>query len=139
MVERIMVRPPSARIGPITMEERAKIQSNSPVKGKYDVTVDAESAYEVLQKRVGQTAQPGAPGAPQGEAPAGGGWLSSIGGLVGGIFGTNRPRGARLTPSQAVARDVTRPVTNRVAGQIAANLAQSDGRSIGGTGCRAVL
>src|SRR5213595_2843462 len=75
MVERVMVRPPSARIGPITMEERAKIQSNSPVKGKYDVTVDAESAYEVLQKRVGQTAQPGAPGTPQGEAPAGGGWL----------------------------------------------------------------
>src|ERR1700709_257400 len=45
MVERVMVRPPSARIGPITPEERSKIQSNSPVKGKYDVTVDAESAY----------------------------------------------------------------------------------------------
>src|SRR3954463_13197895 len=85
MVERVMVRPPSARIGPITPEERKAIMDNSPVKGKYDVTVDAESAYEVLQKRVGQAAQPGAPGAPQGEAPAGGGWLSSIGGLVGGI------------------------------------------------------
>ena len=29
------------------------------MKGKYDTAVDAESAYEVLQKRVGQTAQPG--------------------------------------------------------------------------------
>src|SRR5207302_4499292 len=82
MVERITVRPPSARIGPITMEERAKIQSNSPVKGKYDVTVDAESAYEQLQKRTADTAHPGGPitpgvpGAPQG----GGGWLGGFGG-----------------------------------------------------------
>src|ERR1044071_9829002 len=61
MVERVMVRPPSARIGPITVEERARIQSNSPVKGKYDVTVDAESAYEQLQKRTTDTAHPGGP------------------------------------------------------------------------------
>ena len=53
MVERVMVRPPSARIGPITPEERAAIQGKSPVKGKYDTAVDAESAYEQLQKRVG--------------------------------------------------------------------------------------
>src|SRR5262249_42714003 len=36
MVERAMIRPPSARIGPITPEERAAIQNKSPVKGKYD-------------------------------------------------------------------------------------------------------
>ena len=36
MVERVMVRPPSARIGPITPEERKAIMSKSPVKGKYD-------------------------------------------------------------------------------------------------------
>jgi DNA helicase HerA-like ATPase len=145
VVERVMVRPPSARIGPITADERTKIQSNSPVKGKYDVTVDAESAYEQLQKRTADTAHPGGPmspggpGAPQGEAPAGGGWLSSIGGLVGGIFGTNRPRGTRLTPGQAVARDVTRSVTNRVAGQIAADLGKSIGGSMGGTVGRAIV
>src|SRR4029079_14163299 len=40
MVERVMIRPPSARIGPTTPEERAKIQSNSPVKGKYDTAID---------------------------------------------------------------------------------------------------
>src|SRR6185436_5861483 len=108
MVERVMIRPPSGRIGPITPEERARIQSSSPVKGKYDVTVDAESAYEQLQKRVGQTAQPGTSGAPgtsgtPGEAPAGGGWLGGIGGVLGGIFGTNRPRGERLTTGQLMA------------------------------------
>src|ERR1700759_3230556 len=55
MVERIMVRPPSARIGPITPEERKAIIENSPVKGKYDTAIDSESAYEVLQKRVSGT------------------------------------------------------------------------------------
>ena len=142
MVERVMVRPPSARIGPITPEERAKIQNDSPVKGKYDVTVDAESAYEQLQKRTADTAHPGgpgAPGAPQGDAPAGGGWLGGLGGVIGGIFGTNTPRGTRLTPGQAMARDVTRAVTNRVAGQIAADLGKSLGGSMGGTVGRAIV
>ena len=55
MVERVMIRPPTARIGPITPEERKAIMDNSPVKGKYDTTIDSESAYEVLQKRVAGT------------------------------------------------------------------------------------
>ena len=56
MVERVMVRPPSARIGPITPEERKAIMDESPVKGKYDTAIDAESAYEMLQKRLAGTA-----------------------------------------------------------------------------------
>ena len=42
MVERCMVRPPSARIGPITPDERKAVMANSPVKGKYDQTIDSE-------------------------------------------------------------------------------------------------
>jgi len=141
IVERVMVRPPSARIGPITPAERAAIQGKSPVKGKYDVTVDAESAYEQLQKRVSQTAQPGAPGAPgaAGDAPAGGGWLGGIGGMLGGIFGTNRARGQRLSPGQTIAREITRTVTNRVAGQIAADFGKSLGGKMGGSVGRAIV
>src|SRR3984957_16808143 len=56
MVERVMIRPPTGRIGPITAEERKAIMDASPVKGKYDITIDSESAYEVLQKRVAGTA-----------------------------------------------------------------------------------
>src|SRR3981081_282580 len=51
IVDRVMIRPPTARIGPITPEERKAIMDRSPVKGKYDTTIDSESAYEVLQKR----------------------------------------------------------------------------------------
>src|SRR4051794_16413932 len=85
MVQRVMVRPPAARIGPITPEERKAIMANSPVKGKYDTTIDSESAYEVLQKRVAGTAAPeeGSGGG------GGGGILGQIGAIVGTIFGTN--------------------------------------------------
>ena len=38
MVDRILVRPPSARIGPVSPEERAAVINKSPLKGKYDQT-----------------------------------------------------------------------------------------------------
>jgi hypothetical protein len=142
MVERAMVRPPAGRIGPITTEERTKIQANSPVKGKYDTAVEAESAYEKLQQRTQDTAHPGtpgAPGAPQDGAPASGGWLGGIGGMLGGIFGTSTPRNKRLTTGQVMARDITRTVTNRVAGQIAADIGKSIGGSMGGSVGRAIV
>src|SRR5207249_11807188 len=83
MVERIMIRPPTGRIGPITPEERKAIMDNSPIKGKYDTAIDRESAYELLQKRLAGTA------APADAAGAGGGVLGQIGAIVGTIFGTN--------------------------------------------------
>src|SRR5689334_11797480 len=94
MVERCMVRPPSARVGPVTPDERAAIIKQSPMKGKYDQAIDSESAYEKLTQRVNQTAAPAGPGGAQGEAApqeGGGGLLGNIGGLFGSIFGTSRP------------------------------------------------
>jgi DNA helicase HerA-like ATPase len=141
MVERVMIRPPSARIGPITPAERTAIQAKSPCKGKYDTAIDRESAYEMLQKRTADTAHPGTAGPPAnpGEAPAGGGLLGSLGGILGGIFGTNRARGTRLTPGQTMAREITRTVTKRVAGKIAADLGKSLGGSMGGSVGRAIV
>ncbi len=132
VVERCMVRPPSARLGPITADERKALIAKSPVKGKYDQAVDSESAYEVLQKRLQQTGSTSpppagapAPGAPGQAAPAAGGLgaiLNAIAAALGGIFGTTRPRGQRLSTGQLIARELTRSVTNRVAGQIAADM-----------------
>ena len=76
MVERCMIRPPSARLGPITPEERKALIASSPVKGKYDQAIDSESAYEVLQRRMqsgaadGPLTRPHAPGAPEEAPPA---------------------------------------------------------------------
>src|SRR4051795_2449317 len=95
MVERCMIRPPSARVGPVTPEERKAVIAKSPIKGKYDQEIDEESAYEVLQQRTQATAAPagqaGAPGA-TGE----GGVLGQIGGMLGSLFGTTNPRSNRL-------------------------------------------
>ena len=57
MVERTLIRPPSARMGPVTPEERRKVMGLSPVAGQYDETVDRESAYEILQKRAEEAAK----------------------------------------------------------------------------------
>ena len=43
MVERTMIRPPAARLGPVTPEERKALIDISPVKGRYDQMIDAES------------------------------------------------------------------------------------------------
>ncbi len=132
MVERVMIRPPTARIGPVTPEERKAIMDKSPVKGKYDTTIDTESAYEVLQKRVAGAA------AGAGGAAGEGGILGQIGGIVGTIFGTNAPRG-RMSTGQIIARSVTRSVTNKVVGGVAADLGKSMGGSIGGSVGRALV
>jgi hypothetical protein len=134
MVERTMVAPPTARLGVITPQERQAVIAKSPVKGKYDETVDSESAYEMLQKRVQQEAE--AANAP----PAGGGGiLGGIGGMLGDLFGTTRARGERLSPTQRVTREVTRSVTNRVAGQVAGSIGKSLGGSMGNTIARAIV
>ena len=65
MVERTLIRPPGSRIGPATPEERRAVLAQSPVAGRYDQTVDRESAYEVLKaKAAAQTAQVSAPPRP---------------------------------------------------------------------------
>ncbi len=53
-VERTAIRPPRSRLGPLTDRERAVIQSASPVAGKYDETVDRESAAEILTAKAEQ-------------------------------------------------------------------------------------
>jgi hypothetical protein len=130
MVERVMIRPPTGRIGPITPEERKAIMDKSPVKGKYDTTIDSESAYEVLQKRVAGSAA---------SAPAGGGGiLGQIGAIVATIFGTNVSRG-KMSAGQVIARSVTRSVANNVVGGAVANIGKSVGGSVGGSVGRALV
>jgi DNA helicase HerA-like ATPase len=51
MVDRALVAPPTARVGPLTPEERSAVIAASPLRGKYDQALDRESAYEMLAKR----------------------------------------------------------------------------------------
>jgi DNA helicase HerA-like ATPase len=133
MVERTMIRPPTARLGMLSAAERRAIIAKSPVMGKYDTAVDSESAYEILKKRMEQTA------AQQEEAQGGGGLLGGIGSIVGTIFGTTRKRGDRLSTGQLIARSVTRTMVSRTAGKIAADVGKSLGGSMGGSIGRAIV
>ena len=132
MVERCMVRPPSARVGPVTPDERKAVIAKSPLKGKYDTAIDRESAYEVLQHRTEATAH-------EGEGAQNGGILGQIGGMLGSIFGTNRPRGERLSTGQLITRQVTRSVTNKVAGELAGSIGKSIAGSMGNSVGRAIV
>jgi hypothetical protein len=136
VVERAMIRPPAARIGPVTPAERSAVIARSPLKGKYDTAVDSESAYEMLQQRMREAAEAPAAAAP---GQAQGGVLGQLGNMLGTIFGTKRPRGERLSTGQRITREVTRTVANRVAGQIAADIGKSVAGSLGGSIGRAIV
>jgi len=56
-VERVLIRPPESRIGPLTDDERHAVVARSPLKGRYDESIDRESAYEILKKRTEETAR----------------------------------------------------------------------------------
>lgn len=70
VVERALICPPSAQLGPVTPAERTAQMNQSPVASKYDTLIDRESAYEILNARVnhapaqasGGKARPGAGG-----------------------------------------------------------------------------
>jgi DNA helicase HerA-like ATPase len=99
MVQRTLIRPPSGRLGPITQQERKSQIEASPVYGKYEETVDRDSAYEILQKRVARSAQ---------EADANS-WGNI---LMGG--GTGRRQGYGETFAKSMMRSVASGIGNAI-------------------------
>jgi DNA helicase HerA-like ATPase len=57
VVERTLIRPPASQLGPLSVSERKAIMDSSPMAGKYDTTIDRESASEILAKRAGAAAE----------------------------------------------------------------------------------
>ena len=51
VVERTLIRPPASQLGPIDDAARRAIMQASDMAGKYDQTLDRESAFEILTKR----------------------------------------------------------------------------------------
>ncbi len=153
MVQRAMIRPPSARLGPISPAERKAVIAKSPIRGKYDQTVDPESAYEFLQQRLQEAAsapqQPPprspqrAPTGPTGPwstgrtpapppdeppPPAGGGWGDVLGGVLGGGGG----RRGRMSTTEVVVKQVARSVASQVGTQVGRALIRGILGSLGG-------
>jgi uncharacterized protein len=106
MVQRTLIRPPSARIGPIDAEARKTAIEASPVYGKYEEALDRESAYEMLQKRTSEAAA-------EQEADA-----NSWGNILMGGGGT----GKRQSYGEAFAKSLMRSVASRLGTAIAKKL-----------------
>ncbi len=51
IVERALIYPPRSRMPPLSEAERGEVLRASPLYGRYEKTVDRESAYEVLTAR----------------------------------------------------------------------------------------
>jgi DNA helicase HerA-like ATPase len=56
-VQRVLIKPPNSRVGPLSPEERSTIVGTDGVGTKYDQAIDRESAQEVLATRAEQATQ----------------------------------------------------------------------------------
>lgn len=56
-VQRILIRPPESRLGPASDSQRQEMIGRSPYKGRYEQTVDRESAYELLRQKASRAAE----------------------------------------------------------------------------------
>ena len=101
-VERTLICPPRCRIGAATPEERAAVRARSPVGSKYDLSVNRESAYEILSRRtIEREAANSKPKEAEAEKPLERG--SMIGDL---LWGTKRRQGMVQTMAKQAARTV---------------------------------
>ncbi|MBZ0105352.1 MAG: DUF853 domain-containing protein [Sulfuricella denitrificans] len=119
-VERALIVPPRGQLGPVTPEQRLTIIRQSVLFGHYEAEVDRESAYEKLKGRA-ERAPASIPPAHEAEntKPAGGGWLDSIGGMLGG--GGNRQgvaEAAIKSAARAIGSQLGREIIRGVLGSI---------------------
>ncbi|WP_323011434.1 DUF853 domain-containing protein [Castellaniella sp.] len=108
--QRVWMAAPGSRIGPATDTERQALQAASLLGGKYDQTLDRESAYEILLQRAqtgtGIQDQKTAQGS---NNEGGGGILSDF------LFGSVGPRGGRREGMvQSVAKSMMRNAANQL-------------------------
>jgi uncharacterized protein len=113
IVERLLIAPPAGRVGPITDEQRRAIIASSPVRGRYDQMVDAESAYEMLQKRREMDAESAQ------DASQAGGLGGLLGSLLGGASGTAKGKGRQpQSMTEMVIKSATRSIASSVGRQV---------------------
>ena len=55
-VQRVLIKPPSSRVGPITAEERSVLLTTDAVGSKYDTLLDRDSAEEMLEAKASEAA-----------------------------------------------------------------------------------
>ncbi len=55
-VQRVLIKPPSSRVAPITNEERSILNTTDAIGSRYDTLVDRDSAHEMLAAKASEAA-----------------------------------------------------------------------------------
>lgn len=136
VVQRTMMCPPAARLGPATPEERAGTLAVSPHKGKYDMSVDRVSAYEQLAKRAQQAAadedaQPAKKETAETEQGGNAGWWQAESGKAPRSTATRKTASRRKSNRQGLGEAMAKSVVRSVGSSI--------GREVGRKILRGVL
>ncbi|HDP88967.1 MAG TPA: DUF853 family protein [Thioalkalivibrio sp.] len=113
-VERVLIRPPESRMGPITDAERSEHLARSPLRGRYDETIDRHSAYEMLKERAEKEAAVAAEQGRQTKNSA-----------------AARPRSNRQSTGEAFIKSAARSIGSQVGRQIVRGIL---GSLLGGKG-----
>jgi DNA helicase HerA-like ATPase len=116
IVERALIVPPQAQIGPITDAERKAVIEGSLLAGHYEKAVDRESAYEILKQRAGQK-ETSAPARQPAQTPSGGAIGDILGGILGNGSGSTSAR-RREGVGEALAKSAARAIGSAVGRQI---------------------
>jgi hypothetical protein len=116
MVERALIAPPEAQIGPISDSERNAIIKSSVLAGHYEALEDRESAYEKIKGRVEQKQADAAQTAASKNNESSGG----LGDMLGGIFGESKSASGRQRQgvAETLIKSAVRTIGSEVGRQI---------------------
>lgn len=109
--KRALVVPPQSRLGAITAEERRALIESSTVYGTYEKSIDRESAYEILKKRMEEASDADDASA----QPANGGGVGSVlSSIFGGGASHSGGRRTRQGPLEAMMMSMARSIGSQI-------------------------
>jgi DNA helicase HerA-like ATPase len=126
VVERTMMAPPMARVGPLTPEERRQVMAASPLGHKYDQVIDRESAYEMLAERKGLPTDTA-----EGTQDSGG--LGGLLGQIGSVLGGGAPASGKGRQRMSVTEQVIRAAAQSFARSASTQIAREAGKILRNT------
>ena len=138
-VQRVLIKPPSTRVGPLTPEERNVIVTTDAVGTKYDTLLDRQSAEEILKAKGDEAAAAAAAAKAQDEAEKAAAEKARQDALVAKETARAQAAQARLEAQQQREADRQRAAQEREAARqareaarptMADKMIQSAGRSI---------
>lgn len=117
IVERALIVPPQAQIGPINEAERATIIQHSLLFGHYEKAIDRESAYENIKKRTTTLTEKNPLPDTADSTETGTGNVPRLGGMLEGLLGSRTSRN-REGIGEAFAKSAARAIGSSVGRQI---------------------